>query len=85
MTTKSRLIAAERVAGRLAAQRRSDLDRSPIASEDELVRAIEEARQDGRYEAVLETLWQRLTPDVADAFEEAIRAESIRRGEAVDW
>jgi len=30
-------------------------------------------------------MWDRMTPEVAEAFEAVIRAESARRGEPVDW
>jgi hypothetical protein len=80
MTTKSRLEAAEQAAGRVAAVHRARLARRPITTVEELVVLLTAADDEGTSEAFFETFWDRATPEVAAAFEEAIERERVRRG-----
>ena len=84
-TIKARLAAAELAAQRADAEYRAALARRPITTEAELVALLTAAVSPEAREALYSTLWDRMTPEVATAFEEAIQAESARRGEPVDW
>ena len=84
-TINARLAAAELAARRADADYRAALARRPITTEAELCALLVEAVTPEAQAALYSTLWDRMTPEVADAFEEAIRAECARRGEPVDW
>jgi hypothetical protein len=79
VTTKSRLAAAEQAAERIAAMRQARLACRPITTLEELVVLLMAADDEGTSEAFLKTFWDRATPEVAAAFEEAIRLELAER------
>ena len=70
----------ERAAERVAATRQARLARRPVTTIEELVILLTAAADERTSDAFFETFWDRATPEVAAAFEEAIPAEAARWG-----